>query len=192
MYLGVAFKKGEISMTALYEPLTIIADMKHSYFDRNIAVKEGYRESVEINKDKTKRPFILARKHLNKYLFNKNDLYGKENLIIRAFEDKNKSLNRIVKKITDKKKLIDVAELDKHENLKDKTIFVYIEKYSDNVYTVREDRYRDSQVTANLYSEQFFGIAGEFMIINFNKIDGKYHFKYVVPSYDYWIDKRKR
>jgi hypothetical protein len=85
-----------------------------------------------------------------------------------------------------------LPELDKHENLKDKTIFVYIEKYSDNVYTVREDRYRDSQVTANLYSEQFFGIAGEFMIINFNKIDGKYHFKYVVPSYDYWIDKRKR
>lgn len=173
------------------EPNTIISDKKHKYFDRNIAVKEGYRNSEEINKNKYKRPFLLARKWQNDYLFNKKDIYGKHNWIINGFKDKDKNLNKIIKKITDKNKLMKVSDLDEYESLKDKTIFVYVEKYSNNIYTVREDIYRDSQEITELYSKQFFGIAGEFMIINFDKIKGEYHFNYVVPSYEYKNTNRK-
>lgn len=178
-------------MATLYEPITITENKKHTYFDRRIATQEGYRTNAKLRKDKVERPYLLARRWQDRYLFKKNDMYGKENLIIRAYEDKEKPLRKIIKRITAKNKLIDVADLEKHENLKDKTIFVYVEKYSDNIYTVREDRYRDSQVIAELYSEQFFGIAGEFMIINFDKTDNKYYFKRVISSYNYWEYKKK-
>lgn len=174
------------------EPTTIISDKKHDYFDRKVAVKEGYRTSKEINKNKIKKPFLLARKWQNDYLFNKKDMYGKHNWIIKAFEDKDNSINKIVKKITNKSKLARVSDVDKYENFKNKTIFVYVEKYSNNIYTVREDMYRDGQEVVDLFCEQFFGIAGEFMIINLDKVNGKYHFNYVIPSYEYKNYKKKQ
>ena len=178
-------------MVMMYiEPITIVADKKHDYFDRKVALKEGYRANEEINRKKVKRPFLLARKWQNDYLFNKRDMYGRYNWIIKSFEDKGKSINKIVKKITAKNKLIRVSDLDKHDNLKDKTIFVYVEKHSNNIYTVREDIYRDGQEVVELFCEQFFGVAGEFVIINLDKINGKYHFNYVIPSYEYKDIKR--
>lgn len=177
------------------KPITIFCNEKHEYFDRKIAVKEGYRENEEIRASKHKRPFPLARKWQLDYLFSNVDIFFlKPSLIKGAFEQDEragKTFQKLVEKITNPNNIMGISELDKYQNLKDKTIFVYVEKYSDDIYTVREDMFRDSQVIAKLYCKQFYGIVGEFMIINFDKVEGEYIFKNVIPSYKYYDNNKK-
>ena len=58
-------------MITLYEPVTIMADKKHNCFNRKVAVQEKYKKDTEINMNKNKRPFLLARKWQNDYFFEK-------------------------------------------------------------------------------------------------------------------------
>lgn len=150
-------------------------------FDRKTAFEKGFRDSMDISKDSFKRPYVLIRKWRKNLLFSPKGTISKSEWI--NIVSRNKKNKKLLENIYNEKTLIDVADLEKHENLKNRTIAVYVEKYSDNIYTVREDRYDNSQVTAELYCEYFFDIVGKFEIINLDKNNGQYFFKYIIDSY---------
>lgn len=172
-------------------------------FNREIAVREGLRDRVEINKDNFKRPYHLTRKWQKKWLFNHSIHTAALVSDIKKYY-KDKDIKKLVNKILAKERLISLKDLLESGNITDKTILVYVEKYSDNVYTVREDyEYNNKllfgksnnfdenffkylgreRVIADLYCNQFFNIAGCFVAINLDKKDGKYYFKHVIPTY---------
>lgn len=154
--------------------------------DRKDCLENGIRDSLEINKTNFKRPYKLMRPWEKGALV---DLmkwsYYRPYYFANYSVSKDSDAINLAKRLLLKKRVMTLEEVKKHDNLKDKTIVVYVEKYSDNVYTVRDDIRFNTREIAELYCEDVYLIAGEFVIINFDKRNGKYYFKHVLPAYEY-------
>ncbi|MCK9470650.1 MAG: hypothetical protein M0Q88_02725 [Bacilli bacterium] len=171
-------------------------------YNREIAVKEGYRNSVEINKSYFKRPRMIVNKE--GLIVSKG-----EETLERKIENKLASITQIFDGVimsvipslvketvthneykksrvrgkwatTKFQKEITIEKALELENFKDKTIFCYVEKQYNNKYDIcpagskRGDAYE-------IELDGFYNIAGREIYINLDKIDGKFKVREVVP-----------
>ena len=168
-------------------------------YSREVAVKEGFRESAEINKEDFKRPVLI---HLRAD-YEAKDFYKKreemlngvtkieKNVVKRSFlngslilcTDKH-SNKKLISAIWNTKKKIGLKEVIQLDNFKDRTIYVYIEKQDGSIYTARNIEGLNKDQVFDIKLDGLYDIAGRLVYINLDKKNGVYKVNQIVKAID--------
>lgn len=168
-------------------------------YSREVAVKEGFRKSAEINKGDFKRPFLTHSYGDYKAKdFNQTReaiLNGVTKIVNdkmqRSFQNvsmllctSNSNVKKSISKIWDSVKKINVAEAIELDSFKNRTIYVYVEKQNGSIYTVKNIAGLDKDQIYDIHLGDFYDIAGKLVYINLNKKHGEYKVNQIVKALD--------
>lgn len=154
-------------------------------FSREIAVKEGLRESVDIDKGMLKRPFLTIKskvdrfekeqidRRLEKVLASEPANIKEMKVLIRTENTDRKDQKQIDKWLKDKR-LIKVRELGKIDSFKNRVLLVYVEEQYRSNYRLRDVTERKIDGIAEIELDGFHDIAGRMVYINLDKKNGRY------------------
>lgn len=178
--------------------------MTRYLYNREVAVKEGYRSSTEINKDSFKRPVAQWNKNkLNpnaskyienrKYLLNHITRLKEENIIktdcegefsksnfgsSRFREDRpmvNKS--KVIRKIDEIYNLenkVNLKELIKLSDTEKRSICCYVEKQHGYIYTLRDLATINKDEVYEVKLDGLYDVVAKAVYINLSKKNGDY------------------
>lgn len=165
----------------------MVEEIKYS---RETAVEEGLRFTTEINKGYFKRPALRMLKKnititigknkrfigtthelaINKTLELPSQIkYGSTRLFEYFNHDKTKF--KLAERLFDNFETITLKEVDELGSFKSKTVYGYIEKQHNNIYTIRNlNNVLDNVIDIQL--NEFYDIAGKAVLFSLSKKNG--------------------
>lgn len=166
-------------------------------YSRAVAVEEGFRKSVEIDKSCMKRPVLT---HLYADYKNKDFYKEREELLnnvttfsngkversfkrgFRMLKGKDPKMASVIKKMNDINKPINLDDAVSLESFSNKTLYVYIEKQEGNIYTARNIPGLSMEQIYDLDLGNFYEIAGRLVYINLSKKNNVYKVNQIVKA----------
>ena len=171
----------------------MVEEIKYS---RETAVDEGLRTTSEINKGYFKRPALrMLKKNISFGKIDKYRITTHEEAInkmlrlpsqikygsTRLFEyfNHDKTNYKLAEKLFDNFETITLKEVDELGSFKNKTVYGYIEKQHNNIYTIRNlTKVLDNVIDIQL--NEFYDIAGKAVLFNLSKKNGIYKVNHIL------------